>query len=58
MAVVVHSHVVRCALARATSRDRAMAKHLPTGSVWHLAWHRDGSADLVSSETFGSTDGY
>jgi len=58
LAVVVHSHVVRCALARVLDPTRAMSEHLPTGSVLHFAWYRDRSAELLSVETFGSTEAW
>ena len=56
VAVVAHSHVLRCALARALGRDDAMEQHVPTGPVLRFTWKPRGIADLREQQTFGSTD--
>ena len=52
--VVVHSHVIRAALARALPADKVLDLDLPTGAVVHVDWSAHGPALLQWLHTFGT----
>ncbi|MDF1797869.1 MAG: histidine phosphatase family protein [Planctomycetota bacterium] len=56
LAVVAHSHVVRCAIARALGKPAAMQLEVPTAATLHFHWTPDGPAELVSTKTLGNVD--
>jgi len=56
LAVVAHSHVVRCAISRALGEEASMQLEVPTAAILHFRWTPDGPAELVSTRTLGNVD--
>jgi len=52
--VVVHSHVIRAALARALPADKVLDLDLPTGAIVHVDWSASGPALLQWLHTFAT----
>lgn len=52
--VVVHSHVIRAALARAMPAAKVLDLDLPTGAIVHVDWSANGPALLQWIHTFAA----